>query len=138
MLYYIILNRGIDLILIGITIKSGKHLRATYGTLNSCFDLIGSHQQCIPWSPPLEIEPTITECRGRNSTPGPSAQATHKRCHVGNAWPLNLMSWRYVFLKYGVTLQTTRSPLRPRLPKSALCNPINLTSWARKRLYNFK
>ena len=25
--------------------KSGKHLLATYGTLNNCFDLIGSHQQ---------------------------------------------------------------------------------------------
>ena len=28
------------------TRKSGKHLQATYGTLNNFFDLIGSHQQC--------------------------------------------------------------------------------------------
>ena len=27
------------------------------------FDLIRSHQQCIPWSPPLEIEPAITEAK---------------------------------------------------------------------------
>ena len=32
-------------------------------TLDSGFDLIRSHQQCIPWSPPLEIEPATTECR---------------------------------------------------------------------------
>ena len=48
---------------ITITRKFGKHLHATYGTLNSCFDLIRSHQQCILWSTPLEIEPTRTECR---------------------------------------------------------------------------
>ena len=35
------------------TRKSGD-LRNT----EQCFHLIGSHQQCIPWSPPLEIEPT--------------------------------------------------------------------------------
>ena len=50
------------------TRKSGKHLHATYRTLNSCFDLIGSHQQCILWSPPLEIKPTTAECRSWNST----------------------------------------------------------------------
>ena len=32
-------------------------------TLDSCFDLVRSHQLCIPWSPPLEIEPATTECR---------------------------------------------------------------------------
>ena len=31
--------------------------------LVSCFDLIRSHQQCILWSPPLEIEPATTDCR---------------------------------------------------------------------------
>ena len=30
-------------------------------TQDSCFDLIRSHQQYIPWSPPLEIEPATTE-----------------------------------------------------------------------------
>ena len=29
------------------TRKSGKHLCVTYGTLNSCFDLIASHHQYI-------------------------------------------------------------------------------------------
>ena len=56
---------------ITMTRKSGKHLPATYGALNSCFDLIRSHQQCTPWSPPLEIEPTTTVCRSWNSTTGP-------------------------------------------------------------------
>ena len=31
-------------------------------TLDSCFDLIRSHQQCILQSPPLEIEPATTDC----------------------------------------------------------------------------
>ena len=34
--------------------------------LNSCFDLIRSHQQCIQWSPSLEFEPVTTECRAEN------------------------------------------------------------------------
>ena len=32
-------------------------------TLDSCFDLIRSHQQRILWSLPLEIEPATTDCR---------------------------------------------------------------------------
>ena len=32
-------------------------------TLDSCFDLIRSHQQCILWFPPLEIEQATTDCR---------------------------------------------------------------------------
>ena len=50
---------------ITMTRKSSTHLHVTYGALNSCFDLIRSHQQCTPWSPPLEIEPTPTVCRSR-------------------------------------------------------------------------
>ena len=34
-------------------------------TLDCCFNLIRSHQQCIPWFPPLEIEPATTECRAK-------------------------------------------------------------------------
>ena len=32
-------------------------------TLDSCFDLIRSHQHCIPWSPPRKIEEATTDCR---------------------------------------------------------------------------
>ena len=32
-------------------------------TLDSSFDLIRSHQHCMQWSSPLEIEPATTECR---------------------------------------------------------------------------
>ena len=32
----------------------------TYVTIDSCFDHIWSHQQRIPWSTPLEIEPATT------------------------------------------------------------------------------
>ena len=31
-------------------------------TLDCCFDLTRSHQQCIPWFPPLEVEPATTDC----------------------------------------------------------------------------
>ena len=31
-------------------------------TLKNSFDLIRSHQQCIPWSPPLEIDQAIRDC----------------------------------------------------------------------------
>ena len=41
--------------------KSGKHFYAAYETLDSGFDLIRSQQQCISWSPPLEIKPATTE-----------------------------------------------------------------------------
>ena len=34
-------------------------------TLDCCFDLIRSHQQCIPWSPPLEIKPVTIDCRAK-------------------------------------------------------------------------
>ena len=39
------------------TRKFSNHPHATDGTLNSCFDHIGSYQQCMPYSLPLEIEP---------------------------------------------------------------------------------
>ena len=34
-------------------------------TLDSCFNLIRSHQPCVPWSP-LEIKPVTTEYRAEN------------------------------------------------------------------------
>ena len=48
------------------TRKFSKHLQVTYGTLNSCFNLIGSHQQCIP----REIELATTECRAKTLSQG--------------------------------------------------------------------
>ena len=47
-------------------------------TLDSCFDLISSHQQHIPWPPPLEIEPATTECRAE--TLPLSRQIWHQLC----------------------------------------------------------
>ena len=32
-------------------------------TLDCCFNLIRSHQQYIPWSPPLEIKLETTDCK---------------------------------------------------------------------------
>ena len=50
------------------TRKSNKYPHVTYGTLNSCLDLIGSYQQSILRSKPLEIKPATPECRNRTST----------------------------------------------------------------------
>ena len=78
---------------ITMTRKSSKYLHATYGALNSCFDLIRSHQQCTPWSPPLEIEPTTTVCRSWNSTSGPLVHTTYKRCRINKSWWIARPLW---------------------------------------------
>ena len=87
---------------ITITGKSDKHPHATYGALNSCFDLIRSHRQCTPWSPALKIEPTITVCRSRNSTTGPPVHATYKQCRINKSWwivrPLDLYIYIYIYI----------------------------------------
>ena len=44
--------------------KSSKHCTRHTKPLESCFDFIRSHQQCIPRSPPLEIEPATTVFAG--------------------------------------------------------------------------
>ena len=80
---------------ITMTRKSGTHLHVRYGAVDSCFDLIRSHQQCTPWSPPLEIEPTTTVYRSWNSTTRLLVHATYKRCRINKSWqiarPLDLM-----------------------------------------------
>ena len=48
---------------IPMTRKSGKPYTQHTETLDSFFTLIKSHQQCITWSPPLEIELVTTDCR---------------------------------------------------------------------------
>ena len=62
-----------------------KYLHVTYGILNRCFDLIRSYQQCTLWTPPLEIEPTTTVRRSRNSTTGPLVHATYEQCRINNS-----------------------------------------------------
>ena len=71
--------------------KSSKHLHATY----QHWTAVGSHQQCKPWSPPPEIEPTTTVCRSRNST-------TYQRCRINKSgWQCattwHNVSWRCIF-----------------------------------------
>ena len=43
--------------------KSGKHCAPHIEPLDSCFDLISPHQQCLPKSLQLKIERATTECR---------------------------------------------------------------------------
>ena len=45
--------------------KSSKHCIWHTKALDSSFNLIRSHQQCISWSLLLEVEPAITECRAK-------------------------------------------------------------------------
>ena len=60
-------------------------------TLDSCFDLIRSRQQCIPWSPPLEIEPVTTDCRLYNWAINPyRTQMTPKQLVMVTACPNSL------------------------------------------------
>ena len=92
------------------TRKSGIYLRATYGTLDSYFDLIRSHHQCTLWSPQLEIEPTTTVCRSRNSTTGP-------------LWPN--VSWRYVYLTEDTTTSGATSS------KGGVTSPQNISLMSR-------
>ena len=40
-------------------------------TLDSCFNLVRSNQQCIPWSPSLEIKPVTTELKLYHWATGP-------------------------------------------------------------------
>ena len=62
--YFSFLSRGI---ILWIELPWPENPANTYawhtGILDSCFDLIRSHQHCLPWSPPLEIEPATTDCK---------------------------------------------------------------------------
>ena len=65
-LYFLFLRSGI---ILWIELLWPENLVNTYAwhteTLESYFNLIWSHQQCIPWSPPLQIEPVTTDCRAK-------------------------------------------------------------------------
>ena len=62
--HFSFLNRGI---MLWIELPWPENPANTYAwhteTLDCCFDLIRSHQHCIPWSPPLEIKPATTDGR---------------------------------------------------------------------------
>ena len=62
-IYIFFLSRGI---ILWIELPWPESPANTYArhkvTLDNCFDLIRSHQQWIPWSLPLEIELTTTDC----------------------------------------------------------------------------
>ena len=61
--YFSFLSRGI---ILWIELPRPENPANTYTqhmeTPDSCFNLTRSHQQCIPWSPLLEIEPATTDC----------------------------------------------------------------------------
>ena len=61
--------------------------------MDCCFNLIRFHQQCILWSPPLEIEPATTECRAKTlpmsylptSHTSDAKLTSHSKCMAN--WP---------------------------------------------------
>ena len=81
--------------------------------LDCCFDLIRSHQQCILWYQPLEIDPVTTEARLYNWTILHTSDA--KTLVMGLAWPINLNESCKL---HPYSLERTRSPPGPRLPNS--------------------
>ena len=91
---------------ITLTRKSGTHLHAIHGALNSCFDLIRSHQQSRPWSPPLEIEPTTPECRNQNSTTGSLVHATYRRRRINKSMRLTLWGLSMRLMLWGLLATT--------------------------------
>ena len=106
--------------LLGIVLPWPENPVNTYAwhteTPDSCFDLIRSHQRFISWSSPLEIEPSTTEPKLYNWTISPyrTRMTPNKLFMVVIAQPINLN----VFFKlHPYSLQKTRSPPGPRLPK---------------------
>ena len=84
-------------------------------TMDNCSDLIRAHQQYTPWSPPLEIEPTTTEPKLYHWVISPHhTQVMPNQLLVVIAQTINL-NVSCKLLAY--SLQRTRSPPRPRLPK---------------------
>ena len=70
-------------------------------TLDSCFDLIRSHQECIPWSPPLEVKPATTDCRAEKLYNWPSghiAQIPFGKFQFLAQFPVDLFSYPVVLI----------------------------------------
>ena len=71
--------------------KSGKHCVQHTEPLDSCFDLLRSHQQWIPWSSPLKIKLATTVLILYHRDIGPHyTQAMPIKLFKVNAGPLNL------------------------------------------------
>ena len=86
-------------------------------TLDSSFDLIRSHQQCIPWFSLLEIKPAITDCRAETlqlTTNPYYTQVMPNLLVMVITLPINLNVSCKLHL---YSLQRTWSPPGPRLPK---------------------
>ena len=83
--------------------------------LDSCFDLIRSHQQCIPWFPSMEIEPATTELKPHDWANSPyrtQVRPNQQVMVIARPTSLNLSCKLQPY-----SLQGTWSPPRPRLPK---------------------
>ena len=88
---------------ITITRKSGEHLRTTYGNTGQ---LIRSHQQCIPWTSPLEIKPATTDCRAE------TLRLAHR-----SIWHTSDAKLTSHCMLHSYSLQWTRSTPGPCLPE---------------------
>ena len=109
-------------IILWIELPWPENLANTYAqhreTLDCYFDLIRSHQQCIPWSPPLEIELATINYRAETLQLSqliisPTRDAKWRQI-TNHAQPINL---NVSYKLHPYTLQRTRSSSGPRLPK---------------------
>ena len=129
-LHFLLLSRGI---ILWIELPWPENSANTYAwhteTLNSSFDLIRSHQQCIPRSPPPEIEPATTEPKLYNwAHSSYRALVTPNELMMVIARPINLnVSCKL----HPYSLQITRSPPGQRLPK-------RIRNTHPRNYYNFK
>ena len=84
-------------------------------TLDSCFNLIRSHQKHLPISPSLEIKPATIETKLYQwATNSLRTEVTSNHLAMVIAWPINLnVSCKL----HPYSLQRIRSPPRPRLPR---------------------
>ena len=62
-MYIFFLSRGIILWIELLWSENPANIYAQHTETLFCFDLIRSHQQCIPWFPPQEIKPVTTDWR---------------------------------------------------------------------------
>ena len=121
MVYFSFYSRGI---ILWIELPWPENPANTYvrhsETLDSRFDLIKSHLQCIPWFLPLEIEPATTDCRVETLLLSQQSISHNFLVRVtqfrtNGICTTQQLSWRMTHINSYETLTYKRIPRRPDL-----------------------
>ena len=132
MYIFLILRRGIILLIeLPWPEKPANTCVRHTETLDSCFDLIRSSQQCVPWSPPLDTKRETTGCRFKTLS-----LRRKFTWHTRESNQLVMVIARPINLNVSCklhphSLQRTRSPPEPRLPRG-------IGNTYPRNYYNFK